>query len=162
MHFPAVSLTPPDRDPHHRYPIAYIIVILPISVARFLSFYDHEVAFPWTVFAGVLLGLSGIINVILYSLTRPSLRPPARSAREDWLVRRSVLASSHARDDSGGAASRDDPSAPIYIGYHRAARSSISRECDEIGLPLDYQTEEFSMSRSFHDTRQLRPFLLMS
>ncbi|KDQ17849.1 hypothetical protein BOTBODRAFT_171563 [Botryobasidium botryosum FD-172 SS1] len=56
-------------------PVAYTVIILPISVTRFLAFFGHDVPYQWTALSGVLLGFSGVINAILYTITRPRLHP---------------------------------------------------------------------------------------
>jgi len=150
----------PDTSFHHTaiarqmlwYPIAYIAAILPISVARFLSFYDYKVAFPWTVFGGVLLGLSGVINVTLYSLTRPSLLPSRLQRDSD--PRLSIL-TSHVRRDSmfkGGHRYQNPPQLEI----------SISRTGDWINTPDGYEIEEFPMSKSWQDASVVHPFIMPS
>ncbi|KAI6002223.1 hypothetical protein F5J12DRAFT_224173 [Pisolithus orientalis] len=57
------------------YPLVYIILVLPISAARFSKFMGHDVPFPVTGFAATLYASSGLINTILYTLTRPKLMP---------------------------------------------------------------------------------------
>jgi len=56
-------------------PVAYTVIILPMSVSRFLAFYGHTVPYQSTVFGAFLLALSGVINVTLYTITRPRLHP---------------------------------------------------------------------------------------
>ncbi|KAF9229163.1 hypothetical protein BS17DRAFT_689228 [Gyrodon lividus] len=65
------------------YPAVYITAVLPISAARFSEFNNHNVPFAVTAVADTLFALSGLLNVSLYSLTRPKLMPrrPARDPR---------------------------------------------------------------------------------
>ncbi|KDQ09241.1 hypothetical protein BOTBODRAFT_37150 [Botryobasidium botryosum FD-172 SS1] len=62
------------------YPVAYVVMVLPISAVRFRAFYSYNVPYQATFFCDVLLGLSGAINATLYTLTRPALRPHPRPA----------------------------------------------------------------------------------
>ncbi|KAI6155197.1 hypothetical protein BKA82DRAFT_118540 [Pisolithus tinctorius] len=57
------------------YPLVYIILLLPISVARFYQFSGHDVPVAVTSLAATLFGSSGLINTILYAFTRPKLMP---------------------------------------------------------------------------------------
>lgn len=57
------------------YPVAYTIIILPITVARFSSFAGHDVPFGVTIFADTVFLLSGTVNVILFSTTSRILPP---------------------------------------------------------------------------------------
>ncbi|KDQ15114.1 hypothetical protein BOTBODRAFT_174282 [Botryobasidium botryosum FD-172 SS1] len=133
------------------YPVAYMAVILPISAVRFLSFYNHKVAFPCTVFGGVLLGLSGVINVTLYSLTRPLLHPSRKQRDSD--PRLSIL-TSHGRHDS---LFKED------YGYQNAPpQISINRTGDWINTPDGYEIEEFPMSQSWQDASVVHPFIIPS
>jgi hypothetical protein len=59
------------------YPAVYIITVLPIAVVRWIPFSNPDAYVPFgaTAFAGVLFGLSGLFNVILFAFTRPHLLP---------------------------------------------------------------------------------------
>ncbi|KAI6031655.1 hypothetical protein BKA83DRAFT_4203495 [Pisolithus microcarpus] len=57
------------------YPLVYIIVVLPISAARFSQFRGGHVPFAVTTFTDTLFALSGLFDMILYALTRPALMP---------------------------------------------------------------------------------------
>ncbi|KAI6007237.1 hypothetical protein EDD15DRAFT_2209867 [Pisolithus albus] len=57
------------------YPLVYIIVVLPISAARFSQFRGDRVPFAVTTFTDTLFALSGLFDMILYALTRPALLP---------------------------------------------------------------------------------------
>jgi hypothetical protein len=59
------------------YPAVYIITIVPITIARFITFSNPNTHVPFavTVFADVLFALSGLFNVILFAFTRPSVSP---------------------------------------------------------------------------------------
>jgi hypothetical protein len=49
--------------------------ILPLSLARYLSFAHHYVPFAVTVFVDMIYLASGLFNVLLFSFTRPFLLP---------------------------------------------------------------------------------------
>jgi len=57
------------------YPLVYIVTILPISIARFSSFEHHHVPTTFTLFSDGLHLSAGLLNVILFSTTRPFLLP---------------------------------------------------------------------------------------
>ncbi len=54
------------------YPLAYSVVILPISITRWLQ-PEHHVPSATTFFAVTLFYLSGAINVLLFLIIRPEL-----------------------------------------------------------------------------------------
>ncbi|KAH9953521.1 hypothetical protein BC827DRAFT_129599 [Russula dissimulans] len=55
------------------YPMAYSLVVLPISVARWLQFDHHNVSSAATFFSVSMFNLSGAINVLLFLTFRPQL-----------------------------------------------------------------------------------------
>jgi len=57
------------------YPAVYIVTVFPISVVRWMAFSGKSVPFPATAFATVLFSSSGLLNVILFKFTRPTLMP---------------------------------------------------------------------------------------
>jgi hypothetical protein len=66
----------PVLNPAHRlfsYPLAYSLVVLPLSVARWLQFQHKSVPSAATFFGSSMFGLSGTINVCLFLLVRPQL-----------------------------------------------------------------------------------------
>ncbi|KAG8919450.1 hypothetical protein FRC02_001644 [Tulasnella sp. 418] len=67
------------------YPVAYIILILPVSIIRFIGFYDPnaDVEAVWRAIAGVIYAASGLVNALLYIITRPRLLPSFRIGIDD-------------------------------------------------------------------------------
>ncbi|KAG8946206.1 hypothetical protein FRC03_001446 [Tulasnella sp. 419] len=67
------------------YPVAYIILILPMSIIRFIGFYDPnaDVEAVWRAIAGVIYAASGLVNALLYIITRPRLLPSFRIGIDD-------------------------------------------------------------------------------
>jgi len=55
------------------YPLAYSLVVLPISISRWLQFSRHHVSSAATFFGVTMFNLSGAINVLLFLLVRPQL-----------------------------------------------------------------------------------------
>ncbi|EJD41547.1 hypothetical protein AURDEDRAFT_90248 [Auricularia subglabra TFB-10046 SS5] len=55
------------------YPMVYIIVVLPLSVTRWIAFTHHRLPAVWTFVGIVPFHLSGLGNVLLLILTRPSI-----------------------------------------------------------------------------------------
>jgi hypothetical protein len=68
------------------YPLAYSLVVLPLTVARWLLFSNHHVSSAATFFAISMFYLSGAINVLLFLIIRPGLllfpRPTQLDERE--------------------------------------------------------------------------------
>jgi hypothetical protein len=56
-----------------RYPLAYSIVVLPLSIARWSLFNHKHVSSAVTFFAVTVFNLSGAINVLLFLIVRPQL-----------------------------------------------------------------------------------------
>ncbi|KAJ3480634.1 hypothetical protein NLI96_g8203 [Meripilus lineatus] len=57
------------------YPALYTCTVLPIAIVRWDQFYNHTVPWPATVIADVIFSSSGLLNVLLYTITRPTLIP---------------------------------------------------------------------------------------
>jgi len=55
------------------YPLAYSLVVLPLSVARWLMFSHHNVPSATLFFGLTMFNLSGAINVFLFLIIRPQL-----------------------------------------------------------------------------------------
>ncbi|KAF8576318.1 hypothetical protein K439DRAFT_1540566, partial [Ramaria rubella] len=53
------------------YPVIYIVLVLPIAACRWAEIFGKSVPFGMTIFADTVFVLSGLINAILYSTTRP-------------------------------------------------------------------------------------------
>jgi hypothetical protein len=56
-----------------RYPLAYSLVILPVSVARWLQYSHKDLPSAAMLFGQSMLNLSGAINVLLFLIIRPRL-----------------------------------------------------------------------------------------
>ncbi|KAI0247661.1 hypothetical protein BJV78DRAFT_1243822 [Lactifluus subvellereus] len=57
------------------YPLVYIVTVLPLSIARYRDFAHHRVPFAATISVDAIYLSSGLLNVILFSTTRPFLLP---------------------------------------------------------------------------------------
>lgn len=81
------------------YPLVYIIVVLPISAARFSEFSGHAVPFAVTAFADTLFASSGLFDTILYASTRPRLMPrrPSHDPQSDLIARIATVRVVHSR-----------------------------------------------------------------
>jgi hypothetical protein len=55
------------------YPLAYSLVILPLSISRWLQFSNRNVSSGATFFGVTMFNLSGAINVFLFLIIRPQL-----------------------------------------------------------------------------------------
>ncbi|KAI0746923.1 hypothetical protein C8Q80DRAFT_1105630 [Daedaleopsis nitida] len=52
------------------YPVAYTILLLPVTIARFVSFSGHAVPFRVMIFADFVFNIQGLVNVLLLLATR--------------------------------------------------------------------------------------------
>ncbi|KAI0372075.1 hypothetical protein BV20DRAFT_941023 [Pilatotrama ljubarskyi] len=52
------------------YPVAYTILLIPVTIARFVSFSGHNVSFRAMMFADFVFNLQGLVNVVLLLTTR--------------------------------------------------------------------------------------------
>jgi hypothetical protein len=55
------------------YPLAYTLMVLPLSIARWSLFNHKKVSSAVTFFAVTMFNLSGAINVLLFLIVRPQL-----------------------------------------------------------------------------------------
>ncbi|KAF8502241.1 hypothetical protein F5888DRAFT_1578622, partial [Russula emetica] len=65
-----------DKKSWYNYPLAYSLVVLPISISRWLEYkkyQSHNVSSAFTFFAISMFNLSGAINVLLFLIARPQL-----------------------------------------------------------------------------------------
>ncbi|TFK56974.1 hypothetical protein OE88DRAFT_1730405 [Heliocybe sulcata] len=117
------------------YPAVYTITVLPIAVVRWRAFAADTVPFAATVVADVLFASSGLLNVILFALTRPALLPE-RDRRSgtflDSTVLSEVVATSRPFSSTHGR-SMSDPRPEDWSDLRRT--QSIPRE-DLKPLPL--------------------------
>ncbi|KAL7284100.1 hypothetical protein ACG7TL_001380 [Trametes sanguinea] len=51
------------------YPVAYAILLLPVTITRFVAFSGHAVPFRATIFADFVFNLQGVVNVALLLAT---------------------------------------------------------------------------------------------
>ncbi|CDO73695.1 hypothetical protein BN946_scf185015.g23 [Trametes cinnabarina] len=51
------------------YPVAYAIILLPVTITRFVAFSGHAVPFRATIFADFVFNLQGVVNVALLLTT---------------------------------------------------------------------------------------------
>ena len=56
-----------------RYPLAYSLLVLPTSIARWSEFDHKEVPLAASFFADFVFSLSGAVNVLLFLTIRPQL-----------------------------------------------------------------------------------------
>jgi len=55
------------------YPLAYSLIVIPLSISRWLQF-DHKTVPPAAIFFGqIMFNLSGAVNVLLFLIVRPHL-----------------------------------------------------------------------------------------
>ncbi|KAJ3552032.1 hypothetical protein NM688_g4374 [Phlebia brevispora] len=57
------------------YPLVYTITVLPIAITRWMEFSGRNIPWAGTVFSDVVFASSGILNVLLFTATRPNLLP---------------------------------------------------------------------------------------
>ncbi|KAH9052532.1 hypothetical protein EDB87DRAFT_1722850 [Lactarius vividus] len=70
------------------YPLAYSLMVIPLSVSRWLHFGHKSVPSAATFFGLMMFNLSGAINVLLFLIVRPHLLlftpPEGAQPRPDW------------------------------------------------------------------------------
>lgn len=78
------------------YPAVFVLCIVPISVARWMQFTGHKTPYQATLFGASMFGLSGMLNVVLFWVTRPELvtgpRQPVNISNLGTLVRSGAMA----------------------------------------------------------------------
>jgi hypothetical protein len=52
--------------------VAYLVLIAPLSVVRFLGFRNHPVNFQITISSGLIFSLSGFVDVLLFIWAKPA------------------------------------------------------------------------------------------
>ena len=75
------------------YPLCYITLVLPLSIARWMTFLGQHVSFKVSATALFLYGLSGAVNVALFMYTRPNLLLFVRRKTAAGRVGRSTVGS---------------------------------------------------------------------
>ncbi|KAI0266781.1 hypothetical protein BC834DRAFT_112963 [Gloeopeniophorella convolvens] len=98
------------------YPLAYSVVVLPVSVARWLLFNHQAVPSAVTFLAVSIFNLSGAINVLLLVIIRPRLLlfiPPGSSVKTEANISQPALNNSAA---PAGATKSDQNLPPTAVG----------------------------------------------
>ncbi|KAK0195673.1 hypothetical protein F5146DRAFT_1174795 [Armillaria mellea] len=101
------------------YPIAYVIMVLPITVTRFMAFAGQTVTLEATVFSATLFLFSGTVNVVLFATTPRILPVPSMSARNFNISLPRVL-----QPSTRGASDPDPYYAESESAYHRTPPAS--------------------------------------
>ena len=87
---PSLVVNSTHRRRSSSYPLGYSLVILPLTIARWLQFSHHHVSPAATFFAASIFHLSGAINVLLFLIIRPELllfpRPEQLDEQETQLT----------------------------------------------------------------------------
>ncbi|KAK0241524.1 hypothetical protein EDD85DRAFT_403624 [Armillaria nabsnona] len=121
------------------YPIAYIIMVLPITVTRFMAFAGQTVTLEATVFSATLFLFSGTVNVVLFATTRRILPVPSMSAKNFNISLPRVL-----QPSTRGVSDPDPYYAESESAYHRTPPASPgpSPYVPPPGSPLRSQQSE--------------------
>jgi len=115
------------------YPVAYTALLLPIAVARFISWSGHEVEFEGTIFCDTIFLLSGVVNVTMFLSTRtllPQRALPAVSApqlKSSTVVVVSEDLESLPSDSTSSRYSTDDKSMVSYSNVQLGTPITFSR-----------------------------------
>jgi hypothetical protein len=126
------------------YPIIYIVAVLPLTVARYLTFTQHQVPFSFTAIADGLFLSSGFLNVLLYAYTRPFLFPHTRDNVDNQSIEiHSEFSQSHTILDNTRIVDRDpspiepNSAGPVYdapeMAHHQPGTLPITAHasCDQ-------------------------------
>lgn len=65
------------------YPIAYIVLSLPLAAGRMAMAQGHQPSVSYFCAAGAIIASSGLVDVIMYTLTRKALIINSESSRSD-------------------------------------------------------------------------------
>ncbi|KAA1478116.1 hypothetical protein DENSPDRAFT_845305 [Dentipellis sp. KUC8613] len=139
------------------YPVAYTIIILPITVVRFTNWFGHDnVPFVATIVCDTIYLLSGLVNTILFSSTRRIL--PPRSTIPSFMISKPHLIESTAITDAdidpyyGGSRASiqkppldlEDPFTAIDLGeknYNEQMEAQMNRMQEELSASMRGQTD---------------------
>jgi len=113
------------------YPIAYIILVLPVTCSRFASWTGHKVPFEVTIFTDVVFLLSGLVNAVLFATTPRLLRPQSMRFDRWHISRPRELATTV--DGHGG-----DP-------YYQAASHVQPESKTNLSRPSSYSSADVSI-----------------
>jgi hypothetical protein len=95
------------------YPAVYLICITPNTLSRWLTFSGYKVPYQYTFFANTLFSLSGLLNAVLFFLTRPDLViGPSNSPSAQEAATNSQAQSLHHKQDLSGYSSTQFGSLP--------------------------------------------------
>ncbi|KAJ3491057.1 hypothetical protein NLI96_g991 [Meripilus lineatus] len=118
------------------YPLIYTCTVLPIAIVRWRAFSNRCVPWAATVVAGVIFASSGLLNVLLFTTTRPTLLPSRerndhtpRSLRFGPRIHSSVISIS--------SPSASAPPGLSGSSTHAGTISTIPDELDNGSLRLD-------------------------
>ncbi|KAI0629246.1 hypothetical protein C8Q77DRAFT_1065995 [Trametes polyzona] len=125
------------------YPLAYMILVLPIAISRFAEWMGHEVPFAVTMICDSIFLLSGFVNVVLFLTTRRVL--PANSVFPRAIAQRFSRPSSQTNSMSS---IYSEPSSTVSTDIEKVvyAESTLSRT-DSIGSLGTYDVAARAPSR---------------
>ncbi|KAK0212587.1 hypothetical protein DFS33DRAFT_45090 [Desarmillaria ectypa] len=119
------------------YPIAYIIMVLPITVTRFMTFAGQTVTLEATIFSATLFLLSSTVNVVLFAMTRRILPAPSMRKKNFTISLPRVL-----QPSAGGVSDPDPYYAESESAYHRTPPASPGPYVPPPVLPLRIHQRE--------------------
>ncbi|KAG8806916.1 hypothetical protein FRC17_004731 [Serendipita sp. 399] len=138
------------------YPIAYMVLLLPLAVVRFILFNGGTVPKGVLLFTACLLWLNGLVDVILFILTRPSV-----IADRTFLpaALRSVFGMSAGDGNrnaghtgSHGPSASETSRTPMSQANGISIRVQVDTEYDDGGGPTDPPSQGGLRSVGLHDT----------
>ncbi|KAG9287578.1 hypothetical protein G9A89_019639 [Geosiphon pyriformis] len=110
------------------YPVGYVILVLPLALQRFLALRNQQLPFSYLIFAGCIFTSAGILNSIIYGITRNivSVRPILGFVPK-IKHHRTIISMSERRSSISGKNHRQ-MSLNMNIHTFTEARSSLSSE----------------------------------
>ncbi|EJD34843.1 hypothetical protein AURDEDRAFT_75800, partial [Auricularia subglabra TFB-10046 SS5] len=119
------------------YPACYVVVVIPPTLTRWIGFStENRIAPFWTFFSISIYGLSGVTNVLLLTLTRPSILSFGTSA---------VTRYSHTATGRGVVLSY-----PFLGRVRRSERRGIGSALD-YSIPMERNTTDAEAARSHYE-----------
>jgi G protein-coupled glucose receptor regulating Gpa2 C-term len=112
------------------YPIVYLILLLPLSIARLKEFSGKNPSLNATYFAAAVFDCQGFINVLLYTSTRKGIVSWDSLFRKIKRRTPNVTAVSGSRDPTTSQCHPPVPGKPAYIQYEGRRSSDATYKKD--------------------------------
>lgn len=124
------------------YPMAYVVLILPMSIVRFAMWAGHKISVEVSIFASSVFLLMGIVNVTLFLTTRPVLPPESMKIRK--ISNPTLVKPPSPTESKSGPQHYESGLDPYYAAYFAA------QEAEEEAKDLEAAYAETAHTHSPH------------